>query len=100
MAGQHEIAQRMSRQVARCNGCDQRLGHRMPDSPAGIDRIERVEPPLQADFAELRFAHHLAQPGNFDIEGIERQQMRPLLGGREEEARKRSLSPARTKSSQ
>src|SRR6185503_4139224 len=49
---------------------------------AAIDRRQRVAPPLQADAAERRLAHHFARLRHFVIEGVERPEIFALARGR------------------
>src|SRR6516165_1237745 len=48
-------------------------------APAGT--VEDVAPPLQADFPCYRLANDLAHAGDFHVEGVERNQRVPMLGG-------------------
>jgi len=43
--------------------------------------VEDVAPPLQADFPCHRLANDLAHAGDFHVEGVERNQCVPMLGG-------------------
>ena len=62
---------------------------------AGIDRIDRIAPPLQADFAQRRLAHDLAYARKLDVEGKERKKMRARRIGCKE-AGKKTVFVART----
>jgi len=59
--------------------------HERPaDGMAGAIAMNGVAPELQTDLAKPRLAHDIAQPGDFDIEGVERQKMLPCRFGREQ----------------
>ena len=79
-----EIEQRLLRQAAL------RRWRRPALPPPGgrrrcrIDALDGVAPPLQADEADVGLAHRVADPQHLGVEGIERQEMRALVIGREE----------------
>src|SRR3546814_18516468 len=53
---------------------------------AVIDPVQALAPPLQADAADHRLAHHLRRLGHLMVEGIEREEVL-ALGFRRKEAR-------------
>ena len=73
-------------QVAFCDCGDQGLCHGMIGGAARVYSINRVEPPLLAHQANLRFAHRFADAGDFDIEGVEGEEMGPRVLWREKAA--------------
>ena len=67
----------------------------------GRSAQQHIAPPLQPDFARHRLARKLAHARHLEIEGIERVTARgDISAARTSVARKRSLSPARTRSAQ
>ena len=56
-------------------------------SSPGSGAIERIAPPLQANFAELRLAHLLGGAGKLDIEGIKGKERLARRPRREQRAR-------------
>ena len=80
-----EIDQRLLRQTAFGDGVRQRLGHRVAGQRiAGMDGLDGVAPPLQADHPETGLAHRVAHLEDLGIEGIEGEEMGALVVGHEE----------------
>ncbi len=54
-----------------------------PDHATGSDLLDRVAPPLQAHLGDHRFLGDEGRPGDFEIEGVKREQRfaRPHRGG-------------------
>jgi len=53
--------------------------------------VEDVAPPLQADLPCHRLANDLAHAGDFYVEGVERKQRVPMLGGSKQAGEKAVL---------
>jgi len=81
----------LPRQPVARHACKQRRRHRMRRDLAPARAIEDVAPPLQADFPCDRLANDLAHAGDFHVEGIERKQRVPMLGGRKQGGEKAVL---------
>jgi len=72
------IDQRIERGAVDSGGAHrlaERTGNLMRDILPRLELVERVAPPLQPHLPDQRFAHHLTDLGQLDIEGIEREQM-------------------------
>ena len=84
------IERRLEAGAAAASGVEPDLqgqGDRMGRRPTGVDRIERVAPPLQANQAGHRLADHVADLADLVVEGVEREQ-RLARHGRREQGRK------------
>ena len=66
--------QPLDRQIPVADRQQQFRRHRIALDTAMAGAGEHVGPPLQADFARQRLAHLVADAGNLDIEGIQREQ--------------------------
>ena len=76
--------------LGRCRLRDRRrqgFSHGMARRVAGIKTFNRIMPPSEPDLAQRRLAHRLADARDLDVEGIERQKMRPQMSGAKREAR-------------
>ena len=82
--GIDQVDQRLPRQAELDDGVVERRRHGIGPHIAPRLALQGVAPPLQADLADDRLAHGLANAGDLEVEGIEREEMRPLVGRREE----------------
>ena len=64
-----------------------RFGERARDRMAAAIATERVAPPLQADLAERRLAHAVADARDLGVEGVEREEVRRAGSGAKRSAR-------------
>src|SRR3546814_1860090 len=75
--------QQGARKLPSGDGLGQRLHDLVLARGAVIDPVQALAPPLQADAADHRLAHHLRRLGHLMVEGIEREEVLAL--GRSEE---------------
>ncbi len=78
----HRVEGRQRQRVAGDCG-PQGIGDRVARARA-FGTIDGIAPPLQADFAGHGFAHHIAQPGDLGIEGVEGGEIGAMAGGRQQ----------------
>jgi hypothetical protein len=71
----------LRRQPVARHACEQRRRHRMGRDLAPARTADDIAPPLQPDFPRYGLANDLAHAGDFHVEGVERDQRVPMLGG-------------------
>ena len=82
-----QACEAIARQRVAPDGAADGVGDRVPSGFAGSGAIERIAPPLQANFAELRLAHLLGGAGKLDIEGVKGKERLARRPRREQRAR-------------